>query len=83
MSSPEFLQAVERSRTLPAQSNHNLLALYALFKQATEGDVSGEKPGRLNLKARAKYEAWEAKKGLSVAAAEAAYIALVSSLARP
>lgn len=80
MPTPEFDAAVTRSRSLPKQSNANLLALYGLFKQATEGDVSGKKPGRLDLRGRAKYQAWESHKGKPQADAEAEYIALVARL---
>ncbi|MBN2799052.1 MAG: acyl-CoA-binding protein [Deltaproteobacteria bacterium] len=80
MPSQEFLDAVARSKELPAQGNQSLLQLYALYKQATEGDVSGAKPSRLNLRARAKYEAWEGQRGLHQEAAASAYVALVAKL---
>ena len=79
----EFQAAVARSRTdiSSRPSNADLLDMYALYKQATEGDVSGKKPGRFDLKGRAKYDAWEGKKGTSAADARAAYVALVNKLA--
>lgn len=46
-------------------SNESKLAFYALYKQATQGDVSGKKPGMLDVVGRAKYSAWEELKGLS------------------
>ncbi len=57
-----------------------LLRLYALFKQATMGDVAGDRPGALDFKARAKYDAWTAAKGLSPEAARGAYVDLVDEL---
>jgi diazepam-binding inhibitor (GABA receptor modulator, acyl-CoA-binding protein) len=79
--SSQFEDAVNRSRTLPAQSNDKLLELYALYKQATVGDVTGVKPGRLDIKGRAKYQAWEGRKGTSKVDAKRQYIELVDSLA--
>jgi len=61
-------------------ANDELLELYALYKQATEGDVKGERPGGFDFKAIAKYNAWESKKGTSTEAAMQAYIMLVDKL---
>ena len=61
-------------------SDKDMLSLYALFKQATEGDVSGSKPGMFNMVARAKYEAWEALQGTSAKDAMQRYIDKVRSL---
>jgi len=58
-----------------------LLELYALYKQGTAGDVSGDRPGMLDFKGRAKYDAWTAKKGLSKDTAMQSYVALVEKLA--
>jgi diazepam-binding inhibitor (GABA receptor modulator, acyl-CoA-binding protein) len=58
-----------------------LLELYALFKQGTVGDVSGERPGMLDFKGRAKYDAWAGKKGGSKDGAQQSYVALVEKLA--
>lgn len=81
MATPEeFEAAVAKSRSLPSQSPQNLLALYGLFKQAKEGDAKGKKPGRLDMKGRAKFEAWEANKGKSQDQARAEYVALVTKL---
>ena len=54
--------------------------LLPFFKQATEGDVSGKKPGRFDLKGRAKYNAWESLRGTSSDDARAKYVALVNRL---
>lgn len=55
-------------------SNELKLEFYALYKQATEGDVSGKKPGMLDIVGRAKYGAWEKAKGLSKDEAMQRYI---------
>jgi diazepam-binding inhibitor (GABA receptor modulator, acyl-CoA-binding protein) len=57
-----------------------LLDLYSLFKQATAGDAGGDAPGAFDFKARAKYDAWQRRKGLSRDEAMQAYVALVSAL---
>jgi len=61
-------------------SNEELLRLYGLFKQATEGDVLEERPGGFDFKAFAKYDAWESQKGKSKDAAMAEYIELAKEL---
>lgn len=63
-------------------SNDDLLELYALYKQATSGDVSGSRPGMLDLKGRAKYDAWAGKKGMSKDAAMQSYVGVVDRLAK-
>jgi diazepam-binding inhibitor (GABA receptor modulator, acyl-CoA-binding protein) len=77
----QFDSAVSRSKELTKRpTNEELLTLYALYKQATEGDVSGERPGGFDFKAIAKYDAWEELKGKSKDAAMTEYIALVDRL---
>lgn len=61
-------------------SNELKLEFYALYKQATEGDVNGKKPGMLDVVARAKYNAWEEVKGMSSEAAMQKYIDRLESL---
>ena len=78
-----FDSAVLRSRELSVRpSNEDLLMLYALYKQATEGDVSGERPGGFDFKAIAKYDAWAAVKGKSKEDAMKEYVSLVDRLAK-
>ena len=62
-------------------ASDELLELYALYKQGTSGDVSGERPGMLDVKGRAKFDAWAARKGVSAERAMTAYVALVDKLA--
>lgn len=79
----EFEKAVEDSRQLPARpDNESLLELYALYKQAVEGDVKGERPGGFDFKAIAKYDAWASKKSLPREEAMRAYIELVQRLSK-
>jgi acyl-CoA-binding protein len=60
--------------------NDTLLELYSFYKQATDGDVTGDKPGAFDFKARAKYDAWEARKGMKREIAMKAYVRLVEHL---
>lgn len=60
--------------------NDTLLKLYSLYKQATEGEVSGKRPGMLNMVARAKFDAWANLKGTSSDEAKNQYIELVTEL---
>lgn len=76
-----FDAAAQAATNLPTRpDNETMLQLYALFKQAKSGDVSGNRPGMFDMVGRAKYDAWAAKKGLSKEAAMQAYIDLVDSL---
>lgn len=60
--------------------NETLLKLYALYKQATVGDVRGPRPGVFDMVGQAKYTAWGKVKGTSKEKAMEAYIALVKRL---
>lgn len=81
MDTTQFENAVARSKELTKRpSNEELLQLYALYKQATEGDVAGERPGGFDFKAIAKYDAWEEIKGKSKDQAMQDYAALVEKL---
>jgi len=72
-----FADAQARIKAVTGLSNDVLLELYALYKQASVGDVTGSRPGMLDLRGRAKYDAWAKRKGLTRDAAMTAYIALV------
>lgn len=79
----QFQQAQQRVQTLRKRpSNEQLLALYGLYKQANEGDVQGKRPGMLDLKGRAKFDSWAARKGMEREAAMGAYVTLVDELIR-
>jgi acyl-CoA-binding protein len=78
-----FEDAQRRVKTLTqAPGTDTLLELYALFKQGTTGDVDGKRPGMLDIKGRAKYDAWAGKKGQSRDQAMEAYVALVDRLVK-
>ena len=57
-----------------------LLRLYGLYKQGSEGDVTGTKPGLFDFKGAAKFEAWEKLKGTTNEKAMEDYIKLVKRL---
>ena len=62
-----------------ALSNEEKLEFYALFKQGTVGDVNTARPGMLDLKGKAKWDAWKGKEGMSQADAKAQYIEKVQA----
>lgn len=77
----QFEQAQKDVKTLTERpSNDDLLALYATFKQATAGDVSGKRPGMMDMVNRAKYDAWAKLSGQSAEQAMQAYVDKVSEL---
>jgi acyl-CoA-binding protein len=76
-----FEAAVANSKSLSERpSNDILLKIYGLFKQATEGDIIGDRPGGFDFKAIAKYNAWESYKGKSKDECMTEYVALIDSL---
>jgi diazepam-binding inhibitor (GABA receptor modulating acyl-CoA-binding protein) len=76
-----FETAVREVQQLPERpGNTTLLMLYALYKQATHGNVSGKRPGMTDFVGRAKYDAWEGLKGVSKDKAMRDYIDQVESL---
>ncbi|RYZ08642.1 MAG: acyl-CoA-binding protein [Myxococcales bacterium] len=80
--SDDFAAAQAKVKTLSKTPDASeLLELYALFKQGTVGDVTGERPGMLDFKGRAKYDAWAAKRGGSKDSSMQSYVALVEKLA--
>lgn len=76
-----FDAAVAASKALGERpDNATLLNLYALYKQASAGDVEGKRPGFGDMVGRAKYDAWAAIKGTGKEEAMRRYVALVDSL---
>ncbi|MBN8488412.1 MAG: acyl-CoA-binding protein [Burkholderiales bacterium] len=76
-----FEQAVSESKQLPEKpDNMTLLKIYALYKQATAGDVEGKRPGFTDMVGRAKFDAWDGLKGTSADEAMQQYIDLIESL---
>ncbi|EAS40711.1 acyl-CoA-binding protein [Photobacterium profundum] len=62
-------------------TNDELLTMYSLFKQATDGDVHGKRPGMFDFKGAAKYEAWEKQKGMDAETAMQKYVEQVEKMA--
>ena len=76
-----FEKAVADSKSLPEKpDNMTLLKIYALYKQATEGDVEGKRPGFTDMVGRAKHDAWAAVQGKGKDEAMQAYADLIESL---
>jgi acyl-CoA-binding protein len=77
-----FAEAQARIKPVTGLGNDVMLEMYALYKQATVGDVTGSRPGMMDLRGRAKYDAWAKKKGLTKEAAMEQYIAVVANHAK-
>ena len=76
-----FDKAVTESKQLPEKpDNMTLLKIYALYKQSTEGDCEGKRPGFTDMVGRAKYDAWASIKGKSSEEAMQEYVDLIESL---
>ena len=77
----QFEQATKDIKSLTEKpDNDTLLRLYALYKQGSEGDVSGAKPGFFDFVGTAKYEAWEKLAGAKPEDAMKKYVDLVKKL---
>ena len=81
----EFEAAVEKVRNAPEDGsfkpgNDLKLKMYALFRQASDGDVSGKRPGMLDMIGRMKYDAWAKIKGMNQEEAMRQYIAVVEDI---
>ncbi|KAJ3625598.1 hypothetical protein MTP99_016160 [Tenebrio molitor] len=76
-----FKKAADDIQKLKSKpSNEDLLEIYGLFKQGTVGDVNTERPGMLDIKGKAKWDAWNGRKGTSQDSAKEQYIAKAESL---
>ena len=77
----QFQQAAADAQDLTERpNNETLLKMYALYKQASSGDVDGKRPGFTNPVGRAKYDAWAEQKGTAQDDAKSEYIALIDGL---
>ena len=77
----QFDQAQADSKNLSERpDNMTMLKLYALFKQGSKGDASGERPGFTDMIGRAKFDAWDQLKGTSQDDAMQQYVDLVDDL---
>ena len=78
-----FEQSQQEVKQLPSRpSNDHLLSLYGLFKQATQGDVTGSAPSVFKMAEHAKYQAWKALAGTDSDDCKQRYIDLVQTLIR-
>ena len=76
-----FEEAVKNSTALSERpDNATLLKIYALYKQATEGDNEAKKPSFTDMVGRAKWDAWEKLKDTTTDEAKQQYIDLINSL---
>uniref|UniRef100_A0A667WZV4 ACB domain-containing protein n=1 Tax=Myripristis murdjan TaxID=586833 RepID=A0A667WZV4_9TELE len=76
-----FHQAADNVKNLKERPNKDELSvLYGLYKQATVGDINMDRPGFPDFKGRGKWDAWNAKKGLSQEEAMASYISFVEEM---
>ncbi|XP_076594200.1 acyl-CoA-binding protein-like [Chaetodon auriga] len=77
MSQAEFEKVAEDVKNVKTRpSDQELLDLYGLYKQATVGDVNTDRPGMMDFKGKAKWDAWSSRKGMSKDDAMTAYITL-------
>lgn len=77
----QFTQALTDSKNLPERpDNMTLLKIYALFKQGSAGDASGDRPGITDFVGRAKFDAWAALTGTTKEAAMQDYVDLINGL---
>lgn len=78
-----FAQAQKDANSLPQRPDNNtMLKLYALYKQATQGDATGDPPSSFDFVRHAKFDAWSAIKGTSAASAMQQYIDVVAALSQ-
>merc|ERR1712066_849298 len=61
-------------------SNDELKEIYALYKQATVGDINTERPGMLDFKGKAKWDSWKSKEGISQDDAKEKYMAYAKEM---
>lgn len=77
----QFTQAQADSKNLSERpDNMTMLKMYALFKQGSKGDATGERPGFTDMIGRAKFDAWDALKGTTQIEAMQQYVDLVEDL---
>jgi diazepam-binding inhibitor (GABA receptor modulating acyl-CoA-binding protein) len=77
----QFEKAAQEVMELPRRpDDQTLLKLYGLYKQATEGNIKGKRPGFTDVKGRAKYDAWSRLRGKSPEWAKGEYVKLVAEL---
>ncbi|MCL4124417.1 UNVERIFIED_CONTAM: hypothetical protein GTU68_014669 [Idotea baltica] len=81
MTEAKFQEAADKVKNLTkTPTDDELKEIYALYKQATVGDINVERPGMLDFKGKAKWDGWNSKKGMAKEAAMEAYINKVDEL---
>ncbi|XP_030640255.1 acyl-CoA-binding domain-containing protein 7 [Chanos chanos] len=70
----KYAEDVKKVKSRP--TDQELLDMYGLYKQVIVGDINIDKPGMMDVKGKAKWEAWDSRKGMSKDDAMTAYIAL-------
>jgi len=79
--SGEFEKKAEEVKNLKNKpTDEELLFLYGLYKQATVGDCNTSRPGMLDFKGKAKWDAWDGRKGMSQDDAKTKYVEKVNEL---
>jgi acyl-CoA-binding protein len=79
--SKKFERAAKDAQALKKRpAEEDMLRLYALYKQASSGDVTGDRPGAFDFVGRAKYDAWSRLKGTTQDKAMKSYVDLVERL---
>ena len=74
------LRSEDKAAAIAAISDEKKLEIYALFKQGSVGNVNTDRPGMMDFKGKAKWDAWKAKEGMSQEDAQQAYVDLVKEL---
>ena len=81
MSDEDFAEARKKVEELYTRmDNKTIRKIYAYFKQATVGDISGKRPSALRFRDRVKFDAWASISGMTMDEAKTAYIDLVNNL---
>uniref|UniRef100_UPI00398F4328 acyl-CoA-binding protein n=1 Tax=Pristiophorus japonicus TaxID=55135 RepID=UPI00398F4328 len=81
MAQSDFEKAAQEVKNLKSQpSDEDMLCIYGLYKQAVVGDVNTDRPGMLDLKGKAKWDAWNGRKGTSKEEAMKMYVSKVQEL---
>ena len=77
----QFENALSESKKLPQKpSNEDLLFMYSHFKQASNGDCTGKRPGMMDMVARAKFDAWKGLEGMTIENAQQQYVDKIEEL---
>ncbi|XP_029306519.1 acyl-CoA-binding domain-containing protein 7 [Cottoperca gobio] len=74
----KLAEDVKKVKTRP--TDEELLELYGLYKQAMVGEINTDRPGMMDFKGKAKWDAWNSRKGMSKEDAMSAYITLAKEI---